>query len=117
MEKWDSYGHESTRHYFVLPRSILEQELASVKSVCLEKETRNGLSHSTRRPHNSTSNRNERESTEKLDLDQVLREARSRLAEDIADSLSNSDNGDVLLPHLLDKYKEVKCFLYVNSIW
>lgn len=34
MEKWDSYAHRSDRRHFVLPFSILEEELANANSAC-----------------------------------------------------------------------------------
>ena len=39
MEKWDSYTRRNDRMHFVLPSSILEEELASTKRIIEEKKT------------------------------------------------------------------------------
>jgi hypothetical protein len=109
MEKWDSYdGHHpsSARHYFVLPRSVLEQELASVKLACRDKESLQDNSSSSL-TRNSRGISVKEVSPRTFDLDEILKQARSRLSEEMVESLSNAEKGDILLPHLLGKYKEV----------
>lgn len=43
MEKWDLYSHRNDRQHFVLPSSILEEELASTQRVLAEVETVGGV--------------------------------------------------------------------------
>jgi len=105
------------RHYFVLPRSVLEQELASVELACRRSESVQGHASvllsttSTTRGEKYTSDIDpftDGKSSRKLDLnDLFIKHARSRLSEEMSESLSNTENGDVLFPHLLGKYKEV----------
>ena len=44
MEKWDSYSRSNDRRHFVLPSSILEEELASTRKVLGESEGSSKLS-------------------------------------------------------------------------
>ena len=51
-----------------------------------------------------------------LDQDELLRRARSRLLEDLSEVNLNGDKGVLILPHSLDKYKEVRCQVSINSV-
>lgn len=94
MEKWDSLSHYRRQH-FVLPQSILEEELAEVKAnMELMEEGRNT-------PHSRFDEKTE------MSQQDLLNRARSRLLEDLSDASLNNEKGVLTLPHALSKYKEV----------
>lgn len=119
MEKWDSLSRpaETSRMHFVLPASIIEQELAQVSEVMKRREER--------LPYKTIPEDEEYESSEDQDEDQkedddieeedlsnlspedLLKRARARLLEDLLEGKMNGDKGVLTLPHSLDKYKEV----------
>jgi len=47
MEKWDSYSRRNDRQHFVLPSSILEEELASTEWILEEREMNNNYRNGT----------------------------------------------------------------------
>ena len=130
MEKWDSLYN---RRHFVLPASILEEELAEAneavrqRSISPEKESFiHELPESTDTESESPSERPKNEHDEdviltcftgyekSVDPDEMLRQARSRLLEDLSSEtlkLENCDRNDLTLPHSLSKYKEVRWIL------
>ena len=123
MEKWDSLNRTrsggGTRRHFVLPESILEEELAEanaavrerelVKSEQMEREAKmqrketkeNGEEVKTKEP------KIEEEDESMLTPEELLRKARSRLLEDLSEGSINGEKGQLMLPHALGKYKHV----------
>lgn len=106
MEKWAP--RNSGRLQFVIPASILEEELAEASAAMKAKEER--------MMEESRKEGEEADEDEFLDQDELLRRARSRLLEDLSEVNLNGDKGVLILPHSLDKYKEVRfevdqCFL------
>lgn len=139
MEKWDSLSqsHYSRRH-FVLPSSILEEELAEARSNAAERareeddaaaimiirqlrlKKRNksfdifGTSpNSVISPIMVSTDRSDDESLSPVDEvdiapEELLRRARSRLLEDLSAGSLTGEKGVLTLPHSLNKYKEVR---------
>jgi hypothetical protein len=120
MEKWDSLCHNQySRHHFVLPASILEEELAEATAAIRERaERKNSEDYYDVSPDSVTdAERDTRaEKSEKDDSnltpDELLRRARSRLLEDLSEGAMNGEKGDLVLPHSLAKYKEVRSIVY-----
>lgn len=101
MEKW--VPRNQNRLHFVLPASILEEELAEASAAMKAKQER----------QDNDDSRIEtiiEEDDENLDQDELLRRARSRLLEDLSESNLNAEKGVLTLPHSLAKYKEVSCW-------
>lgn len=98
MEKWAP--KDSRRLHFVIPASILEEELAEASAAMKAKEERMLAEESIKESK-------EADEDEFLDQDELLRRARSRLLEDLSEVNLNGDKGVLVLPHSLDKYKEV----------
>jgi hypothetical protein len=101
MEKWSP--KDRNRLHFVLPASILEEELAEASAALKAKEQMD---------EESEANECEEEEEEEfLDEDELLRRARSRLLEDLSEGNLTGEKGVLTLPHSLTKYKEVSGYL------
>jgi hypothetical protein len=132
MEKWDSLlqGRHSSRRHFVLPESILEEELAEASAAVRERELQRSSSTEeapeeqdaeaeaaedmagTEEEEESDETKAAPEEEEEVDEsmltpDELLRKARSRLLEDLSEGSIHGEKGEVLLPHALGKYKQV----------
>lgn len=106
MEKWTP--RNNNRMHFVLPASILEEELAEASAAMKAKEA-NESPHSIDRESDSDEQEDDDEEEEEiLDQDELLRRARSRLLEDLSEVNLNGEKGVLTLPHSLAKYKEVR---------
>jgi hypothetical protein len=124
MEKWDSLcWNQSARHHFVLPASILEEELAEATLAIRERaERKNSEDYYDVSPDSVTDaerdTRVERSEKDDSNLtpDELLRRARSRLLEDLSEGAMNGEKGDLILPHSLAKYKEVRFIVYALLI-
>jgi len=92
MEKWAP--RDQTRLHFVLPASILEEELAEASAAMKAKEE-----------ESQSDDLGGEEET--LNQDELLRRARSRLLEDLSEGNLSGEKGVLTLPHSLAKYKEV----------
>ena len=127
MEKWDptKHHHHSSRLHFVLPSSILEEELSSAREACQEMEESKatdfalgtspttvvlsslpGVNHHN---HNDKSVRlvpKTPEDDSGLEPEELLRRARSRLLEDLSTE-AGLQKGALPLPHSLEKYADV----------
>jgi hypothetical protein len=90
--------------HFVLPASILEEELAEASAAMKAKEEEER--HADPRIDANTVVVPEDE--EILDQDELLRRARSRLLEDLSEGSLTGEKGVLTLPHSLAKYKEVR---------
>ena len=117
MDKWDP--HESRvagRRHFVLPASILEEELAEVSEAMKKQNAqRKSDTKSSKRGGGSRESKNQLLANDQRDddvdeasltPDELLRRARSRLLEDLSYNL-NGDKGEMTLPHTLEKYQDV----------
>lgn len=133
MEKWDALSNRQfSRHYFVLPSAILEEELAEASaamkakadeeetmrqaaSLPLKKRARKGLfdedfgtsPDSVLSPLARNSVQSDCDDDFNVTPEELLRRARSRLLEDLSEGNMNGDKGVLTLPHSLSKYKEV----------
>ena len=118
MDKWDPHeARLAGRRHFVLPASILEEELAEV-SEAMKKQSaqRKSDAKSSKRggggPRESKNQllandqRDDDVDEASLTPDELLRRARSRLLEDLSYNL-NGDKGEMTLPHTLEKYQDV----------
>ena len=93
----------SNRRCLVLPACILENELAEA-AVAVEEFAASAASSSCAATDNDNC------STADEDPDTMLQRARARLLEDLAEphSSSKQQRGELILPHSLSKYKEVR---------
>jgi hypothetical protein len=123
MEKWAPYNRTSRRD-FVLPASILEEELAEA-SAAMEAHERNLPSKERAGSIGSEEEGSEckpsspssanvpvsglmsAEEQANLTPEELLKRARSRLLEDLSEGSLNGEKGVLTLPHSLSKYKEV----------
>lgn len=126
MEKWDSLDNtpiRSSRRHFVLPASILEEELAEANEAVL-KQSRNSIQGSCI-PENAEFNDDSEVSTTKREIEtsndasslsesfltpnELLCLARSRLLDDLSSEVVTvgGEKCVLSLPHTLSKYKEV----------
>lgn len=138
MEKWDSLSlDKSTRRHFVLPTSILEEELAEasaaieqrqlMRTAIPEEPDEDNLEDDDGSPSPDAvmdhPGNDEEELVEeeeevdesKLTPDELLKRARSRLLEDLSEGSINGEKGEMTLPHSLGKYKEVRSLC--ASLW
>jgi hypothetical protein len=125
MEKWslaneviDPYSAADRRH-FVLPASILAEELrvarvaarefqsGSPPSIPEDAEYHDDSSFS-QTPQDDDEDNDVDNFYENLSPDQLLHRARSRLLEDLSESCVTGEKGILTLPHALAKYKEVR---------
>lgn len=102
MEKW--VPKEKGRLRFVLPASILEEELAEASAAMRAKEER--MSSEADDDIEKASDETE-VPEEDLSHEELLRRARSRLLEDLSEVNLSGEKGILTLPHSLAKYKEV----------
>jgi len=131
MEKWDSLNpRRNDRLHFVLPSSILEEELAEANAAAERQKEKSGKKLPIKKrggksdlfgtsPNSVTSpimdsiKEEEDEPTipeiDEADMtpEDLLRRARSRLLEDLSEGSLNGEKGVLTLPHSLSKYKEV----------
>lgn len=139
MEKWDSLRTkpQGDRRHFVLPASILEEELAEVSEAMKKlSEQRQSPSRKTQSKQLESSNddsdslsREEQDDDvdeASLSPEELLRRARSRLLEDLSTGNLGGEKGESTFPHLLKKYKEVSqvqrrvnntVFVFTNHIF
>eukprot|EP00934_Nitzschia_sp_Nitz4_P008857 Nitzschia sp. Nitz4//scaffold161_size51353//28965//30262//NITZ4_006950-RA/size51353-augustus-gene-0.46-mRNA-1//1//CDS//3329537915//8847//frame0 len=97
MDRWKPPSqHDRLR--FVLPATILEQELAEASAAMKAKGHLSGEQEDSE---------HDCKEEEVLDQGELLRRARSRLLEDLSEVNLNGEKGVLVLPHALDKYKEV----------
>lgn len=96
MDKWAP--EENNRLHFVLPASILEEELAEASAAMKAKEEEMA---------GQIEEGNADEEEEVFNEDELLRRARSRLLEDLSQGNLNGEKGVLTLPHSLEKYKQV----------
>lgn len=126
MEKWDPTNHHhSSRLHFVLPSSILEEELSSAREACQELEESKaadfalGTSPTTVvlsslpgvcNNHKSAAGiplvPKTPEDDSDLEPEELLRRARSRLLEDLSTE-AGLQKGALPLPHSLEKYADI----------
>lgn len=109
MENWDSLNRgRSNRHHFVLPPSILEEELAEASAAILKRKNSESDYYDVS-PDSvmDGDGLEEMEDDSNLSPDELLRRARSRLLEDLSEGTMNGEKGEVVLPHSLAKYKPV----------
>mmetsp|Transcript_18285 Transcript_18285/g.52048 ORF Transcript_18285/g.52048 Transcript_18285/m.52048 type:complete len:395 (-) Transcript_18285:140-1324(-) len=107
MEKWAPRDHNRLR--FVLPESILEEELAEASAAMKAKQEReeDGDDEDEDEDEELESKEETDEDEANLSQDELLRRARSRLLEDLSEVNLNGEKGILTLPHALAKYKEV----------
>jgi hypothetical protein len=109
MEKWDSLSRNTGRRRYVLPTSILEEKLAEAKVAVDKKNDDDRLLIQRSRSNSVSSLPNEDES--RVEPDELLRRARSRLLEDLSEGSITGEKGQLTLPHALSKYKHVSCLI------
>mmetsp|Transcript_1884 Transcript_1884/g.3308 ORF Transcript_1884/g.3308 Transcript_1884/m.3308 type:complete len:241 (-) Transcript_1884:511-1233(-) len=118
MEKWDSLDRRQERIHFVLPSSIIEEELAEAKAAADRKEEEEQqqqrrsatiLHQKRKRSPASVMSPVERAHRGEPEMgpEELLRRARSRLLEDLSEGSINGEKGVLTLPHSLSKYKDV----------
>ena len=128
MEKWDSLHRNRGRRHFVLPASILEEELAEASAAVREKQLMKRESPVESLPEEEEEESGESEEGEEVEEEEeeevdeslltpeeLLRKARSRLLEDLSEGSINGEKGELMLPHALRKYKHV-CLCRVGFI-
>jgi hypothetical protein len=134
MEKWAPTNMSTTRLRFVLPTSILEEEMAEASAAIKAQEEKRGIARSSfsfprrkrggkpttaldeddlttlqeEEEEDDEEEEEEEEDEANLSQDELLRRARSRLLEDLSESNLTGEKGILTLPHSLDKYKEVR---------
>jgi hypothetical protein len=108
MEKF--YPRDHHRLHFVLPASILEEELAEASAAMKAKEGTFRPLETQEESLREDQEEDEEEEVDESDLsqDELLRRARSRLLEDLSESSLTGEKGVLTLPHALTKYKEVR---------
>lgn len=99
MDKWAP--KEDSRLHFVLPASILEEELAEASAAMKAKE------EEMAGQDEEANEEEEDEDEEILNEDELLRRARSRLLDDLSQGNLHGEKGVLTLPHSLEKYKQV----------
>mmetsp|Transcript_1841 Transcript_1841/g.2869 ORF Transcript_1841/g.2869 Transcript_1841/m.2869 type:complete len:329 (+) Transcript_1841:327-1313(+) len=108
MEKWDSLNRISERRRFVLPTSILEEELAEAKIAADRKNEQDRLlQQEISVTHSSSPFGCFRDEEAFVSPEELLRRARSRLLEDLSEGSITGEKGQLTLPHSLGKYKHV----------
>jgi len=105
MEKYAPWDQGRLR--FVLPASILEEELAEASAAMKAKQERELEEEEEEEEENEAPEVDE-EDEENLDQNELLQRARSRLLEDLSEVNMNGEKGITTLPHTLAKYKEVR---------
>lgn len=125
MEKWDSLGHQqhNARQHFVLPASILEQELKQASAAVREQERRLPIQDSIpEEPEDDCSDEDVEDEEPEDDQDdadlspeELLQRARSRLLEDLSEGSMSGEKGTLTMPHLLTKYKNVSAAEHLDD--
>lgn len=112
MEKWDSLKGKDRVH-FMLPASILEEELAETSAVIRKMKTE------TIPEGDEDADSDEEEDLSNLTPTELLRKARSKLLEDLSSETSqgSGEKGVMVLPHSLSKYKEVRVRAWSGRTW
>lgn len=105
MEKWDSLNRNTDRRRYVLPTAILEEKLAEAK-VAVDKKNDDDRLLVQRSRSNSVSSLIHDDET-RVEPEELLRRARSRLLEDLSEGSITGEKGQLTLPHALSKYKHV----------
>ena len=108
MEKWAP--RDQNRLKFVLPASILEEEMAEASAAIKAKQELAEDEYDEADDDDMVEDKSdEDEEVDEADLtpDELLRRARSRLLEDLSEVNLNGEKGILALPHALEKYKEV----------
>lgn len=105
MEKWAPRDQDRLR--FVLPSSILEEELAEASAAMKAMQELEGGDLDEATPKGEEEEEEDEEDEANMSQDELLRRARSRLLEDLSEVNLNGEKGILTLPHTLDKYKEV----------
>ena len=100
MDKW-----RPSRRHFVLPASILEEELAEASAAM---ERKNSMDNDKQQQAAPISGLMSEEEQANLSPEELLKRARSRLLEDLSEGSLNGEKGVLTLPHSLSKYKEVR---------
>jgi hypothetical protein len=122
MEKWAP----PNRRHFVLPASILEEELAEANAAMEAHQRHNQQQQQEQQMLGSIQEGDEQqqqkpspkkptpvsgllseEEQANLTPEELLKRARSRLLEDLSEGSLNGEKGVLTLPHSLSKYKEV----------
>jgi hypothetical protein len=131
MEKWDSLSTRYEREYFVLPTSIIEEELAEAKAATEAKEQARrkeqeeerqrrlaesepkglGISPTSVASCMEVRAQNDVGDESNVTPEELLRRARSRLLEDLSEGCVHGEKGVLTLPHSLSKYKEVSVIM------
>lgn len=120
MEKWANT--RPSRRHFVLPASILEEELAEASAAMEAHERKNSMDEEEEeeeeQPEESHSSSVDNaapisglmseEEQANLSPEELLKRARSRLLEDLSEGNLAGEKGVLTLPHSLSKYKEVR---------
>jgi hypothetical protein len=117
-----------SRRHFVLPESILEEELKEAQNAIREREkmaaermqresddekdeeVSEGEEEEELHKHEEAGEVEEEEvevDESTLTPEELLRKARSRLLEDLSEGSINGEKGELMLPHTLRKYKNV----------
>lgn len=131
MEKWDSLSAPPERRHWVLPASILEEELAMASAAVQKQKSLRPTRQQSIPEHEEyvdeddddedpvsdedDNNDEEKEEVDEANLspEELLRRARARLLEDLLEGkMSGEDKGVLILPHALDKYKKVSYRCY-----
>lgn len=133
MEKWGNNNNNERRH-FVLPSSILEEELAEASALAEAHEARFKSSlpikkrgfdqvedtygtspDSVTSPIMLSAGNDDSYLLDEQDVEpeELLRRARSRLLEDLSEGSLKGEKGVLTLPHSLSKYKEVRFMIAV----
>lgn len=107
MQKWESLGSRRNHdRHFVLPPSIIEEELAECNAA-LEERTSSSGNESSFASADQVLPSAVLEDQSQMSPEELLRKARSRLLEDLSESNITGDKGVLTLPHSLAKYKDV----------
>jgi hypothetical protein len=123
MEKWDTLcRNQYSRQHFVLPASILEEELAEATAAIRERaERKNSEDYyydvspdSVTDAERDTRVEKSEKDDSNLTPDELLRRARSRLLEDLSEGAMHGEKGELMLPHSLAKYREVRFVVPVH---
>ena len=113
MEKWDSLNRNTDRRRYVLPTAILEEKLAEAK-VAVDKKNDDDRLLVQRSRSNSVSSLILDDET-RVEPEELLRRARSRLLEDLSEGSITGEKGQLTLPHALSKYKHVSFHCHVSA--
>jgi hypothetical protein len=109
-EGMEKYNNNPFRLSLVLPAAILEEELAEASAAVKAKEEEEAAEEE------DDDDNYEEEEEVSLDHGELLRRARSRLLEDLSQCNLNGEKGVLILPHDMDKYKEVRCCVYPTTV-